>query len=97
MKADRLHASMLTVDTHCDTPLELFRSDFDLGERHETGCVDFPRMKEGGLDAEFFAVFIGQGPRTDSMYNVMHLRALEIFDAIHTMGHRRKYRQILRS
>jgi len=45
--------------------------------------VDFPRMKEGGLDAEFFAVFIGQGPRNDSTFDIMHNRALEIFDAVH--------------
>lgn len=81
--ADKIHSAYLTVDTHCDTPMELYRSDFDLGERHDEGCVDFPRMKEGGLDAEFFAVFIGQGPRNDSMFNLMHLKALEIFEAIH--------------
>lgn len=82
-KANKIHASVLTVDTHCDTPMDFVRSDFDLGVRHEDGCVDFPRMKEGGLDAEFFAVFIGQGPRNDSSYNKVHQKALTIFDAIH--------------
>lgn len=82
-KADKMHNDFLTVDTHCDTPMRLVSSDFDLGERHEEGCVDFPRMKEGGLDAEFFAVFIGQGPRNDSAYNDVHREALEIFNAIH--------------
>jgi membrane dipeptidase len=82
-KADKIHSTILTLDTHCDTPMEIHRSDFDLGVRHDEGCVDFPRMKEGGLDAEFFAVFIGQGPRDDSSYNMVHNRALEIFDAIH--------------
>jgi membrane dipeptidase len=82
-KAARIHASVLTVDTHCDTPMEFSRSDFDLGTRHDDGCVDFPRMREGGLNAEFFAVFIGQGPRNDSSFNKVHKKALEIFDAIH--------------
>ena len=82
-KANKIHASILTVDTHCDTPMDFSRSDFDLGVRHEDGCVDFPRMKEGGLNAEFFAVFIGQGPRNDSSYNKVHKKALEIFNAIH--------------
>jgi len=68
--ADRIHEKVLTVDTHCDTPMEMVRSGFDLGMRHEEGCVDFPRMKEGGLNAEFFAVFIGQGPRDDSSFNI---------------------------
>lgn len=82
-QADKIHLTTLTVDTHCDTPMEFGRSDFDLGIKHEDGCVDFPRMIEGGLDAEFFAVFIGQGPRNDSSYNLAHKKALEIFDAIH--------------
>ena len=82
-RADKIHASILTVDTHCDTPMEFSATGFDLGVRHDDGCVDFPRMIEGGLDAEFFAVFIGQGPRNDSSYNKVHQKALDIFDAIH--------------
>jgi membrane dipeptidase len=82
-KADKIHASFLTVDTHCDTPLDFYRQDFDLGVRHDEGCVDFPRMKEGGLDAEFFAVFIGQGPRNDSTFDSVHKKAVEIFESIH--------------
>jgi membrane dipeptidase len=82
-KADQIHASILTVDTHCDTPMEFTDSDFDLGIRHDDGCVDFPRMVEGGLHAEFFAVFIGQGTRNDSSYDKVHQKALDIFEAIH--------------
>lgn len=82
-KADKIHASILTVDTHCDTPMDFSDPNFDLGVRHEEGCVDFPRMKEGGLHSEFFAVFIGQGPRNDSSFNKVHQKALDIFDAIH--------------
>jgi membrane dipeptidase len=82
-RADRIHADILTVDTHCDTPMELYRSDFDLGVRHDEGCVDFPRMNEGGLDAEFFAVFLGQGPRDDSSLAAARAKAMEIFKAIH--------------
>jgi membrane dipeptidase len=82
-KADKIHASILTVDTHCDTPMDFSDANFDLGVKHEEGCVDFPRMKEGGLHAEFFAVFIGQGPRNDSTFNKVHEKALDIFNAIH--------------
>ncbi len=81
--ADRIHRDILTVDTHCDTPMSLMQDSFDLGVRHDMGCVDFPRMMEGGLDAEFFAVFIGQGPRNDSAYNQVYDEALAILDAIH--------------
>ena len=82
-RAERIHKEYLTVDTHCDTPMRLMESGFDLGEKHDQGCVDFPRMKEGGLDAEFFAVYTGQGPRNDSTYDKVYEQALSIFDAIH--------------
>jgi len=82
-KADKMHLNMLTVDTHCDTPMRLARSGFDLGRDNEKGCVDFPRMKEGGLDAEFFAIFIGQGPRDPETFEQKHLTTLAIFDSIH--------------
>ncbi len=82
-RADKIHASILTVDTHCDTPMELSSPGFDLGERHDEGCVDFPRMVEGGLHAEFFAVFTGQGPRNDSAFDAVHQQALKIFGEIH--------------
>jgi membrane dipeptidase len=82
-EADKIHKSILTVDTHCDTPMSFTGAGFDLGKRHNEGCVDLPRMAEGGLHAEFFAVFIGQGPRNDSSYNAVHEKALEICKAIH--------------
>lgn len=82
-KADRIHSVILTVDTHCDTPMNFEEdSTYDLGARHNEGCVDFPRMAEGGLHSEFFAVFIGQGPRNDSSFEKVHNNAIKIFKAI---------------
>lgn len=82
-QAERLHREILTVDTHCDTPMSLMEDNFDLGVRHEKGCVDFPRMKEGGLDAEFFAAYLAQGPRNDSTYLTIHKETIAILKAIH--------------
>ncbi len=82
-KADKIHGSILTVDTHCDTPMDFRDPEFDMGVRHEEGCVDFPRMKDGGLHSEFFAVFTGQGPRNDSAFAKVYNDALYIFNAIH--------------
>jgi membrane dipeptidase len=81
--ADKIHESILTVDTHCDTPMEFSDPGFDLGVKSIDGCVDFPKMVEGGLHAEFFVVFTPQGPRNDSTYNKVQQKALEIFNAIH--------------
>ena len=83
-RADRIHECILTVDTHCDTPMEMVSSGFDPGVRHEDGCVDFPRMKEGGLTSEFFAVFTQQGPLNDSAYALVHKQAIDALEAIHT-------------
>jgi len=85
-KAARIHSAVLTIDTHSDTPLNLLRDGFDLSKRQDqaaTGTkVDFPRMKEGGLDAQFFAVFVAQGARTAEGDANAKKKALEILDAI---------------
>lgn len=86
-KAARIHDAVLTIDTHVDTPMRLSRPGFDLSERHDPrkggGKVDFPRMKEGGLDAIFFAVFVGQGPRTPEGNRKAKDAALKTLEAIH--------------
>ena len=88
-RAARIHAEVLTVDTHVDTPMKLLRPDFDLGERHDPrrngSQVDLPRMTEGGLDAVFFAVFVRQGPRTPGANRRAKERAILTFDAIHAI------------
>lgn len=82
-KASRLHNSMLTIDTHCDTPMSFSDSTFNLGVRHNEGCVDIPRMKEGGLDCEFFAIFISQGPRDSISYNKVHKKTIDTFKTLY--------------
>ena len=63
-----IHERALTVDTHCDTPMSIVEDGFDIGKRNSSGKVDLPRMKEGGLDAMFFAAFTGQKKRTPENY-----------------------------
>ncbi len=55
-KAAKIHEEAIVIDTHCDTPLPIHRG-FDIGQRSDKGNLDLIRMKEGGLDAVFFAVF----------------------------------------
>ena len=57
-RASRLHQESIVVDLHMDTPQRLLDLDFDLGSRASTGHVDIPRMKEGGIDAAFFAIYV---------------------------------------
>src|SRR5438094_1226943 len=48
----------VTIDTHGDTPTEYMDRPFDLGAWNSRGHFDYPRMKAGGLDAEFFAAYV---------------------------------------
>ena len=57
-KARKLHFSSIVVDTHDDTTQRFLDGDFDLAPRNASGSIDIPRMKEGGLGAIFFSVWI---------------------------------------
>ena len=57
-RARRLHFSSLVVDTHDDTTQRFLDGGFDLGARNALGSIDIPRMKEGGLGAIFFSIWI---------------------------------------
>jgi len=89
-KALDIHQRILTLDTHCDTPFMLLVKDWDIGKYHQpgqpgSGCQDLPRMEEGGLDATFFAVFVGQGPRSDERHARAKEKAIAILDAMDAM------------
>jgi len=91
-KAMKIHHRIFTVDSHTDTPLSFVRGSFDIGQSHnsrEDGSkIDFPRMKQGGLDAAFFAVFIGQGQRNDEANKKALAKAEEIFDSVYSVVNR---------
>src|SRR5258706_6553384 len=57
-RALKLHFASIVVDTHDDTTQRFLDGDFDLGARSATGSIDIPRMKEGGLGAILFSIWI---------------------------------------
>jgi membrane dipeptidase len=57
-KAKKLHTSSIVIDTHDDTTQRLLEPSFDIGTRHADGNIDIPRMREGGLNAIFFSIWI---------------------------------------
>jgi membrane dipeptidase len=57
-RAREIHFSSLVFDTHADTPQRLFFDQFDLASRDAEGCVDIPRLREGGVGAIFFALWV---------------------------------------
>jgi len=85
-RAKALHSKMVTIDTHTDTPLNFLRTGFDFSGENNTAIgskVDLAKMEKGGLDAAFFAVFIGQRECTPERYAEVNARAMEIFNAIY--------------
>jgi membrane dipeptidase len=59
MSARELHDRAVVIDTHDDTTQRLiFDEGFDIGRRNDTGSVDIPRMREGGLDALFLSIWM---------------------------------------
>ena len=86
-KANRIHEKCLTVDTHCDTPMLMIKPGFSVRDENKApqSRVDLPRMKKGGLDAMFFAVFTSQKPRTEENYQKTYALANQMLDSIHAM------------
>ena len=58
-RAGQLHDRAIVVDSHGDTTQRLiFDEAFDIGKRNPNGNIDIPRMREGGLDALFFSIWV---------------------------------------
>jgi membrane dipeptidase len=57
--AKQVHDRAIVIDSHDDTTQRLLsEKGFDIGARHANGNIDIPRMREGGLDALFFSVWV---------------------------------------
>jgi membrane dipeptidase len=78
-RAKKLHFSSIVIDTHDDTTQRFFDAGFDLGARNALGSIDIPRMKEGGLGAIFFSIWI---PSKITGQEAVK-RALAQIDAVH--------------
>jgi membrane dipeptidase len=86
-KAKSIHETVFTVDSHTDSPWHLLQGDFDFNDRHDFSKdgsrLDFPRMKEGGLDAVFFAAFISQRNRDTAGNRNAKEKVLATIDSIY--------------
>jgi len=57
-RARKVHSEATVVDTHVDTLQRVLIGGVDIGKRTNGGHIDIPRMREGGMKAEFFSVWI---------------------------------------
>ena len=84
-RAHAIHDRVLSIDSHVDIPFDFATPDVDPGVRG-IRQVDLPKMVEGGLDAAFFIVYVGQTDRTPAKEAQAKADAMTKFDAIHRMA-----------
>lgn len=56
-EAASIHQDALVIDGHCDTLGNVARDGLDLAKRRTEGHVDLPRLRDGGVTAQIFAVY----------------------------------------
>ncbi|PYR13088.1 MAG: membrane dipeptidase [Acidobacteria bacterium] len=98
-RAARVHKQAIVLDTHIDTTQFLLRDNWDFFARHDppirgaaastrsndgNSHVDFPRMRDGGLDAAFFSIYM---PGTVTGPEAVR-RSLLMIDAVHRLAER---------
>jgi membrane dipeptidase len=83
-RARAIHERVITIDTHKDIPDNFATPEAD--PKTMNSQVNLDKMKAGGYDMAFFAVYVGQGARTDSGNAYAKGRALNKFSAIHRMA-----------
>jgi membrane dipeptidase len=90
-KAHAIHDQVIALDTHVDIEPGDFTAEQNYTQRLE-GQVDLPKMTEGGLDAVFMVVYVGQPSLQTtpdafepSGYERAYTSAIEKFDAIHRL------------
>ncbi len=77
-EVERVHRSMLLIDTHNDVTSYTVAGD-DLGKPNPRHHTDLPRMKKGGMGATFFAAYVAA---SHAKNNQSAHRALEMIDTI---------------
>lgn len=72
----------IVIDTHSDCVQRLVYDGVDLSRPQRDMQVDLPKMRAGGLDAEFFSIFVGPWVAKPDAY---FTEALRQFDAVHAL------------
>jgi len=83
-RARAIHERVITIDTHKDIPGNYATPEAD--PRTMNSQVNLEKMKAGGYDMAFFAVYVGQGPRTPEGDSTAKAAAMQKFTAIHRMA-----------
>ena len=78
-----IHKDSTVVDMHCDTIGRQLEGE-DLSKDNPTGHIDIPKLKEGAVDLQVFACFVGP-PGDDQEKFTAAKRAFDQIDAVHEL------------
>lgn len=84
-KAKKLHSKMLTLDSHCDTPM-FFSQNINFASRDPKILVDLHKMTEGHLDATIMVAYLEQQERDESSLENATAKANQILTQIEEMA-----------
>jgi membrane dipeptidase len=90
--AQAIHQSALIIDTHADTPQRFLDEHFDLAQNTPVtdGHVDFGKIKQGNLGAEFFSIWVE--PDFKGHYAK---RTLELIDSVYQQAARHPDKMVM--
>ncbi len=83
-RAGRIHHTAIVIDTHTDTTPNFENPEWDFAQRHTEGHVDIPRLRAGGYDAVFWAIYMGKTPGDGKAIKT----ALRRIDSVHEIVRR---------
>ncbi len=74
-RARRIAAEAIGIDSHIDTIQRVYYGHADLFQRSTQGHVDIPRLREGGMHAPFFALWVPTyAPGAEAIRKTLDLR-----------------------
>jgi membrane dipeptidase len=85
-KARAIHDRVIALDTHVDIDPRNFTTEHPNYTDRLNTQVNLPKMFEGGLDAVFFSIYVGQGPLTPEGYQRAYDADMEKFAAVHRLA-----------
>lgn len=84
-KAKQLHNKILTLDSHCDTPM-FFSQGINFASRDPKILVDLHKMTEGHLDATIMVAYLEQKERDEASLENATAKANQILTQIEEMA-----------
>ncbi len=83
-EACKLHSRILTLDTHCDTPMK-FDQQIRFDQRDSRILVDLHKMAEGHLDATIMVAYLRQQERDKASLDAAFAKADRLLNEIEEM------------